>query len=153
MTTQTNHDTSITHTTDQLKTLADHALDALPHKNRYAKRVRIPRQVIFAAIEEAYGLYSTLEIAVSLGLARRTIQKYIELWKGGPSYDAWLDKEWTRLHRSDTVPDIEKYRALTALKKQRMMTATINNAGVSGSLVLKWSSDPGPVLPKADSST
>lgn len=70
-------------------------------------------------LEEHYGLSTNKEIALSCGVHERTINRDIAEWKASGEYDEWLDRRWHIYLESDTIPDIEKFRALTRLKEKR----------------------------------
>jgi hypothetical protein len=81
-------------------------------------------------LEEHYGLYKNKEIALACGVHESTIDKDIAQWKASGEYDEWLDRRWHGYLESDTIPDIEKFRALTRLKERRQQkTAKMEHIG------------------------
>ncbi len=88
------------------------------------------------------GQLSLDEFRIRIKKSRRQAFRIIREFKDGAEYVNLQDDEWDRMTFSkefnESVPIVERYRALTTLKKQRMMTASIVNANGGKEVVLKW---------------
>lgn len=87
-------------------------------------------------LEEHYGLSKNKEIALACGVHRTTIDSDIAKWKASGEYDEWLDRRWHYYLESDTIPDIEKFRALTRLKEKRRQS--LSKMEHIGEIKLSW---------------
>lgn len=87
-------------------------------------------------LEEHYGLSKNKEIALACGVHLSTINRDIAEWKASGEYDEWLDRRWHIYLESDTIPDIEKFRALTRLKERRQLR--LSKIEHLGEIKLTW---------------
>jgi hypothetical protein len=87
-------------------------------------------------LEEHYGTKTQLELSLACGVHVSTIKRDIVEWKASGEYDEWLDRRWHYYLESDTIPDIEKFRALTRLKEKRSAKLNLMKIEHSGKIGL-----------------
>jgi predicted phage terminase large subunit-like protein len=85
-------------------------------------------------LEEYYAIHTNKEIALACGVLERTIDRDIAQWKASGEYDEWLDRRWHYYLESETIPDIEKFRALTRLKERRIAKLSLSKIEHSGKI-------------------